>query len=214
MFTTFVTALDWSGTAVFALTGALMAARRQMDIFGFGALAVATGIGGGTIRDMILGIAPVTWVAQPEYLRICIAVAVVTYFTAHLMQPRYRTVMWLDAVGLSLFSVVGAERALALDASLPVAIMMGIATATFGGIVRNILAGETSALLAKDIYPAASLAGASVYVLARLTDDLPIEAAGVMGFAACFAVRGLALYFGWQMPAYKMRAEPEPEKTE
>jgi uncharacterized membrane protein YeiH len=212
MFDTIVTALDWSGTAVFAATGALVAARKGMDIFGFAALAIATGIGGGTIRDLILGISPVTWVSHSEYLQVCTGVAVLSYFTVHMVQARYRLLMWLDAVGLSLFTIVGAARALDIGAAPPVAVMMGIATATFGGIVRNILAGEASLLLAKEIYPAAAFAGASAFVAGHMA-GLPGEAAGLIGFAACFAVRGLALHYGWEMPAYKPRGSSKAGRS-
>ena len=208
MFANTVTVLDWFGTAVFAVTGGLMAARHRLDIFGFVALAIVTGIGGGTIRDLILDVSPVTWVTHPEYLRICMVAGIVVYFAAHIPQSRYRLLMWLDAVGLSLFCVVGAARALELGAAPPVAVLMGIGTATFGGMLRNLLVGETSVLLDKDVYPAAAFAGAATFVAGRKL-GVPFEPATVAGFAACFAVRGLALYYGWQMPVYTPRKGEE-----
>ena len=102
MFQLVITALDWFGVAVFAVTGALVASRKQMDIFGFALLATVTGIGGGSMRDLLLGV-PVFWVGQPLYVGVCVAVAAVVFFTAHIPESRYRLLMWLDAVGLSFF---------------------------------------------------------------------------------------------------------------
>lgn len=93
-----ITTLDWFGVAVFAVTGALVASRKEMDIFGFALLATVTGVGGGTVRDLVLGL-PVFWVKQPAYVAICIAVSVVVFFTAHIPESRYRLLMWLDAMG-------------------------------------------------------------------------------------------------------------------
>ena len=99
--------LDFAGVAVFAATGALAASRKQLDIVGFVFLACVTGIGGGTFRDLVLGHVPVTWVRNPEYLLICAATAVLLYFTAHMMESRYRILLWLDAVGLAAFCAMG-----------------------------------------------------------------------------------------------------------
>lgn len=205
MLSDFFTALDWIGLVAFAVTGGLVAARKEMDIFGFIALATATGIGGGTIRDVILDISPVFWVGRPEYLLVCVAVGVVAYFTAHIPQSRYRLVMWFDAVGLSFFCVVGAQRAFELGTSPAVAVMMGIATATFGGIVRNVLGGEQPVLPQREFYPAAAFAGSSLFI-AGLKIGMGVEIAALIGFAVCFLIRGLTLHFGWRLPAYRSRS--------
>ena len=116
---------------VFAVTGALVASRKQMDIVGFALLGIVTGVGGGTLRDLLLGATPVFWVREPSSILVCAAVACVTFFTAHIPQSRYTLVLWLDALGLAVFAVTGAETALAAGASLPVACFMGVVTATF-----------------------------------------------------------------------------------
>src|SRR3954468_17339930 len=143
---TAVTILDWFGVVVFAVSGALVASRKQMDISGFALLGTVTGIGGGTGRDLLLGV-PVFWVQQPLYGVICIAVSAVVFFTAHIPESRYRLLMWLDAVGLSFFCVAGAEKALVADAGWFIAIVMGVITATFGGVVRDVLGGEIPVIL-------------------------------------------------------------------
>ena len=204
-----VTLLDYAGVAVFAATGALAASRKQLDIIGFLFLAAATGIGGGTLRDLILGI-PVFWVANRTYVLICAVVAVVVFFGAHRVESRYRLLLWLDAVGIAAFSVMGAAKGLAITGSPIIAVVMGMLTATFGGILRDMLAGEPSVLLKPEIYVSAALAGAALYTLGDLA-GLPAPVSALIGFAAAFIVRGGALRFGWSFPAYKSRPGRKPE---
>lgn len=160
MLSTFLTAIDWFGTAVFAVTGALVASRKRMDIVGFILLGCVTGIGGGSLRDAMLGSLPVFWVREPVYLAICVAVSAATFFLAHIPEWRYRVLLWLDAAGLALFCVTGADRALTAGASAFIAVAMGVVTATFGGVIRDILGGESPLILRKEIYVTAALAGA------------------------------------------------------
>jgi len=134
--------LDYAGVAVFAATGALAASRKQLDLIGFLFFAAATGIGGGTVRDLVLGRTPVFWVINPTYILVCVSVAVLLFFTAHLFESRYRVLIWLDALGLSAYCVMGAAKGLAASGSATVAIVTGILTATFGGVLRDILAGN------------------------------------------------------------------------
>ena len=137
--------LDYAGVAVFAATGALAASRKQLDIIGFLFLASVTGIGGGTFRDLILNV-PVFWVVNRDYVLICAVVAVMVFFTAHRFESRYKLLLWLDAIGLAAFSVMGAAKGLAITGSPVVSIITGMLTATFGGILRDLLAGEPSVL--------------------------------------------------------------------
>ena len=197
--------LDFMAVAVFAISGALVASRKQMDIFGFIMLGTVTGIGGGSMRDIFLGRLPVLWVETPAYVIICVLAAGVTFFTAHLFRSRYRMMLWLDALGLSLFCVMGAETALSVGAHPIVAIVMGVITGTFGGIIRDVLGGEVSLLLRKEIYVTAALAGAGLFVFLRGL-DLPFAFVWMAGFLCCLTIRGLALRFSWSLPAYKTRA--------
>ncbi len=200
--------LDYAGVAVFAATGGLAASRKQLDIVGFVFLACVTGTGGGTFRDLILNI-PVFWVGNRNYLLICAAVAVVVYFTSHLVESRYRLLLWLDALGLAAFAVMGAAKGLAITGSPVVAVVTGMLTAAFGGVLRDLLTGEPSVLLKPEIYITAAMAGAAVYTAADLA-LLPSEAAAVVAFAAAFIVRGGALLFGWSLPTYKARPGRDP----
>jgi uncharacterized membrane protein YeiH len=204
-----VTLLDYAGVAVFAATGALAASRKQLDIIGFLFLAAVTGIGGGTLRDLILAV-PVFWVPNRAYVLICVAVAVVVFFGAHRVESRYRLLLWLDAIGLSAFSVMGAAKGLAVTGSATIAVVMGVLTATFGGILRDLLAGEPSVLLRPEIYVSSALAGSFIFTVGTL-GGLPAPVAALAGFAAAFAVRGGALRFGWSFPAYRSRPGRRPE---
>jgi uncharacterized membrane protein YeiH len=204
---TFLTTLDWFGTGVFAVTGALVASRKRMDIVGFMLLAAATGIGGGSLRDVMLGALPVFWVREPVYLAICLVVAVATFFLAHIPKSRYRALLWLDAAGLAFFCVVGAEKALVAGAGGFVAVAMGVVSATLGGVIRDVLGGESPLILRKEIYVTAALAGAFAYV-ALAAADIPKAVAALAGFAACFAIRALALHYGWSLPVYREREGP------
>ncbi|MFN7180250.1 trimeric intracellular cation channel family protein [Hyphomonas sp.] len=201
--------LDYAGIAVFAATGALAASRKQLDIIGFLFFAAFTGVGGGTVRDLILDV-PVFWVANPDYLVICVVTAVMVYFTAHLFESRYKLLLWLDAIGLGAYCVFGAWKALGATGSPVVAIVMGVITASFGGILRDQMAGEPSIVLQREIYITAALVGAAAYTgLAYL--DIPVMMAAVPAAVLAFAIRGGAMRFGWSIPPYKARPGRRPE---
>ena len=204
-----ITLFDYSGVAVFAATGALAASRKQLDIIGYLFLAGATGIGGGTFRDLILGV-PVFWVENRAYVLICALVAVAVFFTAYRVESRYKLLLWLDAVGLAAFSVMGAAKGLAITGSPVVAVVTGVVTATLGGILRDLLAGEPSVLLKPEVYVSAALAGAAIFTLGDLA-GLPPLVSDTAGFVAAFVVRGGALRFGWAFPAYRSRPGRDPE---
>lgn len=202
--------LDYAGVAVFAATGALAASRKQLDLIGFVFLAAVTGIGGGSVRDLILGATPVFWVKNPTYLVVCAAVAVLVYFTAHLVESRYRLLVWLDAVGLAAYSVMGAAKGFAASGSMTVALVTAMMTATFGGILRDVLTGEPSVLMRPEIYVTAALVGGGVFV-AGDQFGLPIAAASALGVLAAFLVRGGAIHYGWTFSPYKPRPGRRPE---
>lgn len=196
--------LDAAGVFVFAVSGAIVASRKQLDIVGFVFVASVTGIGGGTSRDLLLGRDPVFWIAQPAYLYVTAAAAILVYFTAHLFERRYPLLLWADALGLALFAVLGARIALASDAGPVVAVVMGVMTATMGGLIRDLLCGERPLILAKEIYATAAFAGASATVGA-LALGLSTIVADTAGFLIALAIRGAGIAFGLAIPTYKAR---------
>lgn len=202
--------LDYAGVAVFAATGALAASRKQLDFIGFVFLAAVTGTGGGSVRDLLLGTTPVFWVANPIYILVCVSVALLVFFTAHLVESRYRLLLWLDACGLSAYAVMGAAKGLAVSGSMIVAVVMGMLTATFGGILRDVLSGEPSVLMRPEIYVTAAMTGAAVFVGADAL-GLPLAASSTLGVATAFLVRAGALHFGWVIPPYRQRPGRSPD---
>ncbi|HER34650.1 MAG: trimeric intracellular cation channel family protein [Halothiobacillaceae bacterium] len=191
--------LDYFGTAVFAITGALVADRKRMDLMGFLILATVTGIGGGTLRDLLLD-RPVFWLTQWEYLVITAVMAIAFFYVGRPFRQRAGWLPWADAVGLSAFCVIGVQIALSMNANPMIAVMMGIMTATFGGLIRDVLAGESPLLLHREIYASAALIGGIVYVLFAQWLDWPIVAV-IAGFAVTLAVRGLGIRYHWHLPS-------------
>lgn len=204
--------LDYLGVALFAATGALSASRKQLDLMGFLFLAAVTGTGGGTARDLILGV-EVFWVAAPVYILVCAATAVAIYFTAHLLESRHRWLLWLDAAGLAAYGVFGAYKGLLVTGSPVVAVVMGMLTGTLGGILRDVLANEPSVLLRREIYVTAALAGALAFVAADAAGLAASVAAGI-GFAVAVTIRGSALAFGWTLPTYRSRPGRDPQEID
>jgi uncharacterized membrane protein YeiH len=198
---------DELAAVVFAVSGALVASRKGMDVVGFMWLAVITGIGGGTVRDLILGV-PVFWVQNPFYVSACLLTAVVMHFVAPLVESRYKTLLWFDAFGLALVTAAGTVKAQDVGAPALVAIAMGVVTGSLGGILRDTLGHVPSVLLRHEIYVTASVLGACAYVLLHaLGAGRP--ASMIAGFLATFAVRGLAITLGWSLPVFRASAARE-----
>ncbi|MFN4262899.1 MAG: trimeric intracellular cation channel family protein [Thioalkalivibrionaceae bacterium] len=189
---------DFAGVALFAATGALVAARLRLDIIGFLFFAAVTGIGGGTVRDVVLD-APVFWVVDARYIVVCVVTAVVVYLTAHRLEARRQWMLWLDALALAAYGVFGAYKGLMVTESPVVAVVMGVLTSTFGGILRDVLAGTPSVLLQQDVYVSAALAGALTFV-AMVSLGVVTPWAAALGFAVALGLRGGAIAFGWRLP--------------
>lgn len=197
-----VALLDYAGVAVFALTGALAAARQRHDILTFCFFAAVTGIGGGTLRDLLIG-APVFWVRDPGYLAVCLAAAGAVWSLGG-RGWRLNVLLWLDAVGLAAYSVLGAAKAADFGVPPLVCVAMGVLSAAFGGIVRDVLAHQPSVLLRREIYVTAAALGAGVYVLLQLL-AVGGTVAATVAVGAAFGLRACALRFGWKLPSFEDR---------
>lgn len=207
-----LTVLDYAGIAVFAATGALAASRKQLDLIGFLFFAAMTGLGGGTVRDLVLGLNPVFWVDDPTHILVCVLIGILLFFTAHRVESRYRLLIWLDAVGLAAYSVIGADKGLAATGSTTIAIIMGALTATFGGIMRDLIAHEPSVLRRPEIYITAALAGACGFTAGQAL-GLPEYLSLALGVTVAFGLRGGAIHYGWTLPRYKPRPGRLPEDS-
>lgn len=194
--------LDYAGVAVFALTGALAAARDRHDIITFWFFAVVTGVGGGTLRDLLIG-APVFWISDAAYLWIGAAASLVVWIASERVE-RAAALIWLDALGLAAYAVIGAAKALALHVDPVVATAMGVLTACFGGVIRDVLAGQPSVLLKREISVSAALLAAASFVTLTVLGLEPVWA-GVIGAVAGFALRAGAIHYGWRLMAFGER---------
>lgn len=196
----FIHLLDLLGIAAFAATGALLASKRGMDIFGGLVLAFATGIGGGTMRDVILNV-PVFWLTQADYIYACLVGFFLVYFFLWKFHDAPKaTISLLDTVGLAMFSIIGAQKTLALGLSPIVAVMMGILTSCGGGMLRDVLANEVPMILTrKKLYATASLVGAVLFVLLA---PLSVIFAIITAFTVVMIIRLGALFGDWRLPFF------------
>lgn len=203
---TLLSVLDYAGVATFAASGALMAAQKRQDVVTFIFFAAITGVGGGTLRDLLID-APVFWVLDPGYVIVCTVVAVLVFLTRG-RGVHEQGLLWLDAVGLCVYAVVGAAKALALGVHPVICVVMGALTATFGGIIRDVLAGEPSILLRRELYITPAIVSAAVFIVLR---TLGIDWTWASGIAVVlgFAVRAGAIRWKWHMPAF----EPPKSKS-
>lgn len=202
---TALTFLDFASVIVFALTGALVASRAQLDLVGFAFVACLTAVGGGTLRDLLLGRDPVFWVAQPSYILLACGAALVVFFTAHLFESRYRLLLWLDSVALSVAVAAGTGVAMELGHNVVIVVLMGISTGCLGGLMRDVVCNEVPLLLKQgEIYATAAFLGAVSAVLAAY---LGLSGLPVLGICAgvTWSLRAGSLVWGWRMPVYKAR---------
>lgn len=200
-------ALNIFGLFVFAVSGALTALRNDLDLFGVALIAFVTGVGGGTIRDVLLGTFPVWWINDSVAVPVCLAGAGLATIAQPIIASRLKALIWADALGLSVFAILGAQSALAAGAGPWVAIFMGGVSATFGGVVRDVLLNEPPLILKQDIYATAALIGAGVYV-GFLTIGIANEIAGPVSVVATFAIRAAAILFNIPSPRYALPRKP------
>lgn len=189
------------GLLVFAASGALRAAEKHLDILGFILIGTLTAIGGGTLRDLLLGNTPVFWVRDSNVVFFCIVTCVGVYFIAPHLQRRESWLLWLDAAGLAVFAVMGAQLALGQGAAPLIAVVMGVMSATFGGIMRDVLCADSLMLMRPELYISCALAGALSFVLLRQL-PLALEFAELLAFLLAFSLRGGAILFAWKLPQY------------
>jgi uncharacterized membrane protein YeiH len=202
--------LDLIGVAVFAVSGALAAGRRGLDLLGVIVLGAVTAVGGGTIRDVLLSRHPIFWLADAAYLTVIVAAALVTVAYTRWRPPPHAALLVADALGLALFSVVGAQVAEAM--ALPVAscILLGTVTGTAGGAVRDVLTTEIPLILRRgNLYASAAIAGVTTY-FALEAAGLPRGVASLVGMGVCAGLRFASIWWGLQLPVYRLAEEPHP----
>jgi uncharacterized membrane protein YeiH len=195
-----ISGLDLFGTAVFAASGALAAAHRRQTLVTFSFFALITGVGGGTMRDLLIG-APVFWIQDWRFAATCLVTAGLVWVTPRNVWNA-RALDWFDAIGIAIYAVFGTWKSLTLGVPLLPAMMMGVMTACVGGIIRDIVAGEPSILLKPEIYVTAAALAAGLFG-SLLWGGLPVLPAAIISACAGFTLRAMAISKGWAIPAYK-----------
>jgi uncharacterized membrane protein YeiH len=197
----FVYILEMLGTAAFAISGALAASRKNMDIFGFSVLALMPAIGGGTIRDLVIGRTPVFWIEDSRYVTVAIIAAIVVFFAPYKVGSRQRILIWMDAMGLALFAALGTQISLNHGTGPVVAVMLGVTTAVTGGMIRDMICNEIPLILSNEIYAtAAFVAGGTLAAATALgfAPGIALTAAVIAGFV----VRALGIIYNLSLPGF------------
>lgn len=196
---TLILVLDLAGTFVFAVSGAAAAVKYRLDVFGVLVLAFVAGNAGGITRDLLIGAVPPAAIHDWRYLAVSVGAGLVTFAWYPHVERVWTPVLILDAGGLALFAVAGAQKALVYGLNPPMAILLGMLTGIGGGMLRDMLVSEIPTVLRAELYAVAAIAGASVVVLGdRL--DLPPTAATLIGAGLCFGLRVLAIWRNWRLP--------------
>ncbi|MDR3710852.1 MAG: trimeric intracellular cation channel family protein [Capsulimonadaceae bacterium] len=192
--------LDLLGVIVFAVSGALEARERGMDVFGACAIGFVTALGGGTLRDMVLQHGPVFWVRDSTYIVLVTLASVATFLTAQRHTVPRRILLIADAGGLAVATTIGVQKALAASVSPVIALLMGVVTGVVGGIGRDVLCNEVPLVLCEDIYATVCLVGAILFLALRAT-HVPTDLASPIAVAFMFALRVAAIALNLRLPA-------------
>ena len=184
-----------------AMSGALAAGRRNMDVFGVAVIAFVTALGGGTVRDVILGNFPIGWTQHPEYIGLVIAAGLLTVVIANHMHRLRRLFLVLDAMGLVAFSLIGCDIALRLGYALPVVVMAGMITGICGGVLRDVLCNQLPVVFQRELYASVSLVVCCLFLVLRAF-DVPDGLNTAISFGFGLALRMLAIWRGWKLPTF------------
>ena len=193
-----ITFIDYAGTFVFAISGVLAGVDRKFDLFGVIILGLVTAIGGGTLRDLMIGSTPVGWMKNEVYIYIILAAIPICYFFKDQVLKMKRGIFLFDTIGIGLFTILGVQKTLSVGLSPLVAAMMGVVSAVFGGVLRDILSNQTPLIFRKEIYAFACLAGANFYLLA--STFVSSELSMMVSIASVMVIRILAIRNEWTLP--------------
>jgi uncharacterized membrane protein YeiH len=205
--------IDYAGVAVFAVSGALTAGRKSLDLLGVVVIALVTAIGGGTVRDVLLDRHPVFWIAEPTYILIIVSAALLTVPYVRLRPPPLTALQTADALGLAFFAISGAQVAETRNVAPVVIVIMGTITGVFGGVLRDVLCNEIPMILRKgNIYATAAIVGITIYV-ASLRLGLGNVAASVLGMATIATLRVAAIVWSLTLPVFSVNDDGSPPKS-
>lgn len=191
--------LDLFGTFVFAVSGSILATRKKMDIFGIITIGFVTAVGGGTLRDLLIGKTPVFWLHDRNYLAVIIVAALGTFlFSATILKIQY-VLRIADAIGLGTFTIIGLQKGLNASLAPVFAIIMGMVTAVVGGAIRDVLCQEIPFILSREIYATACLSGGLLYFILK-TAEFPPKIIIILSMILIIAIRLLSIKLGWSLP--------------
>jgi uncharacterized membrane protein YeiH len=206
--------LDLIGVAVFAVSGALAAGRKHLDLLGVIVLGLVTAIGGGTIRDLLLDRHPLFWIADPAYLIVIVAAALMTVAYVRWRPPPAAALLYADAVGLAMFSIAGARIAERAGVPVVACVLLGTITGSAGGVVRDVLSAEIPQLLRRgSLYASAAILGISIY-FALAAAGMNHSAASLVGILVIAAVRLAAIAFRLQLPVFALEGDGVPARRD
>lgn len=198
----FLYILDLVGTAAFAISGALAGVRKEMDLYGISVLSLVTAVGGGTIRDVLVGRIPPFIFKDYNYIGISLLSALFVFFFYRKVEKGMKTLLIMDAMGLGVFTVIGVKVGLDYNIGFIGSIFMGVMTGTFGGMIRDILQGEIPLVLKKEVYASASLIGGIVFYLLYNTALLDFVNM-FLSISVVFLLRVVAIFRNWNLPRPK-----------
>jgi uncharacterized membrane protein YeiH len=198
--------LDLLGTFVFALSGAVSGVKHRLDIFGVLVLSFTAANVGGITRDLLIGSVPPSGISDWRYIVTALAAGLFTFYGGAVVERLWNSVLLFDAMGLGLFAVTGASKAMAFHLPTLAAILLGVLTGIGGGVARDLLVSEVPAVLRADLYAVAALAGATVVVVGRSL-GFPIDVVSIVGASLCIGLRIAAMHFHWQLPVARPRGE-------
>jgi uncharacterized membrane protein YeiH len=210
---TFVNILDLGGTFVFAISGAVAAVNRRLDIFGILVLSFVAGNFGGISRDLLIGAVPPAALSNGRYLLVSVVAGLITFFSYSGVDRLRSPVLWFDATGLSFFAVAGAQKAITFGLSPVMAALLGMLTGIGGGMMRDVFLTDIPQVLRSDLYAVAALAGASIVAIGDML-GISYGVSALVGGVLCVGLRYMAIRHGWHLPvahlSARRRAEANP----
>ena len=197
--------LDLFGVAIFAITGVLIAEQQQLNILGVLVSAILTAVGGGTLRDMVLGATPVFWIQDPVYLMIAAFAGFSVFIVAPYYRFRGRVFLLADAIGLAVFTIIGIQKAISIDVPLVNTVLLGTLTGVGGGVIRDVLLGrKLPLLLQQELYATAAFLGGWIYILLYLS-SFPSLLAVLSSILVVLFIRLAAMHWGLRLPVFRIQ---------
>ncbi|TKG95957.1 trimeric intracellular cation channel family protein [Puteibacter caeruleilacunae] len=195
----FIYLFDLIGTFVFAISGTLSAANKRLDLFGALFIGFVTAIGGGTVRDLMIGVNPITWIQTMDYFYVIMSAVILTFIFKKMVMKLKRTLFLFDTIGIGVFTIIGLEKALGLGIIPAMAVIMGLSTAVVGGVIRDTLCNDVPLIFKKEIYATACIAGALIFLILR-SWQVPDPVNQIITIFVIIAIRLLSIRFNLSLP--------------